>query len=279
MSDRRALANRTNASKSTGPRTENGKETANRNAFRHGLRSQKILLEDEDPTAFEQLQSDLFEALRPVGAIEFALAERIVTAVWRQHRLERAESAAIAIERRPSEIVEQLQRLHDYGERDGITEDSLEAYDEEQFEWCRAVVEEIQSLAERSLTEVEQSAPLVWAQIKSDADEDQETPETYVDSLGGGLSGYLTELSLWCHREISAAKKRPGLLHLAAQLRERNFVLPSAQLEVFARYQTTLDNQLYKALRAFREAQEWRLKTLDGSGGPRFAEDLVTDAA
>lgn len=30
-----------------------------------------------------------------------------------------------------------------------------------------------------------------------------------------------------------------------------------------ARYQTTLDNQLYKALRAFREAQEWRLKTLE----------------
>jgi len=35
---------------------------------------------------------------------------------------------------------------------------------------------------------------------------------------------------------------------------------------LFTRYQTTLDNQLYKALRAFRDAQEWRLKTLDVAG-------------
>jgi hypothetical protein len=43
-----------------------------------------------------------------------------------------------------------------------------------------------------------------------------------------------------------------------------------------ARYQTTLDNQLYKALRAYREAQEWRFKTLehvaDGLADARAAE-------
>ena len=39
-------------------------------------------------------------------------------------------------------------------------------------------------------------------------------------------------------------------------------------LEVFSRYQTTLDNQLYKSLRALRDAQEWRLKTIEGSSVP-----------
>jgi hypothetical protein len=34
-------------------------------------------------------------------------------------------------------------------------------------------------------------------------------------------------------------------------------------MDLLARYQTTLDNQLYKALQALRQAQEWRLKTLD----------------
>jgi hypothetical protein len=43
--------------------------------------------------------------------------------------------------------------------------------------------------------------------------------------------------------------------------------LPNDAIEIFSRYQTTLDNQLYKALRALREAQEWRLKTLDAKAG------------
>ena len=47
------------------------------------------------------------------------------------------------------------------------------------------------------------------------------------------------------------------------QLREQWLVLPWDQLETFTRYQTTLDNQLIKMLRAFREAQECRLKTLE----------------
>ena len=40
-------------------------------------------------------------------------------------------------------------------------------------------------------------------------------------------------------------------------------MLPAGTLEILSRYQTTLDNQLYKALRALREAQEWRLKTIE----------------
>ena len=43
-------------------------------------------------------------------------------------------------------------------------------------------------------------------------------------------------------------------------------------LEILARYQTTLDNQLFKTLRALREAQEWRLKTLDANPAPDAAD-------
>jgi len=67
------------------------------------------------------------------------------------------------------------------------------------------------------------------------------------------------------------------VLAIAEQVRARRLVLPDEALEVFSRYQTTLDNQLYKALRALREAQEWRLKTLEASPGSQ-AEPLETAA-
>lgn len=54
---RQVEANRRNALKSTGPRTDAGKETSRRNAVRHGLMAETVIaaMEDaEDYTAFEE---------------------------------------------------------------------------------------------------------------------------------------------------------------------------------------------------------------------------------
>ena len=59
MSDRRTLANRTNASKSTGPKTEHGKAVAGSNSMRHGIFSDCLFLQDEDPADYDRLQPDL----------------------------------------------------------------------------------------------------------------------------------------------------------------------------------------------------------------------------
>lgn len=52
-------ANRKNAKESSGPKTAAGKSAASANAKRHGLRSSRILLDDEDPAEFETLISEL----------------------------------------------------------------------------------------------------------------------------------------------------------------------------------------------------------------------------
>ena len=277
MSDRRTLANRINASKSTGPQTLEGKAVASRNALRHGLRSNQLLLDGEDPEEFAGLQADLLEALAPVGAVELSLAERIVIAIWRQRRLARAETAALSLERRDKEILDGLRRLHDYVERDKITAKCLEPFDAELVTWCRAVLDEVDTLEEYTLVELEKAAPRAWGQLKREADEDDETPDAYLSGSENGLAEFLADLCQWCRCQLDVAEKRPQLLDFVDKLRERGLVLPSAQLDVMARYQTTLDNQLYKALRAYREAQEWRLNTLEHVDGGQAHAD--TDEA
>ncbi len=81
----------------------------------------------------------------------------------------------------------------------------------------------------------------------------------------GGLTGYLAELLLWCRGSLVEAGERPHVLELAKHVMAKRLVLPADTLQLMARYQSTLDNQLYKALRALRDTQEWRLKTLDGA--------------
>jgi len=270
VSERQLTANRENAKNSTGPKTKNGQAVASLNASRHGLFSSRLLLEDEDPAEFHELLADLRATLRPVGAVELGLIERIAVTMWRQRRLMRAETATLHLSRQPKKIASGVssELALDFGSE--LKEDDLAPYDAEQAEWCEKVLEEIEALEELDF-EIEfnrlaKAVPLLFAQLKSDAEDDGEDIAAYLKDYDKGLRGYAMYIARWCREELRRAEKRPHVSALADQLRAKRLVLPPDTLALFTRYQTTLDNQLYKALRAFRETQEWRLKTLDVAG-------------
>jgi len=87
-------ANRLNAQKSTGPRTQEGKRAVSQNAVTHGLFAREAVIKCEDPAEFELHREALLDELRPVGAIESMLAERIVSLSWRLQRVERMQNQA-----------------------------------------------------------------------------------------------------------------------------------------------------------------------------------------
>ncbi len=97
-SDAQIESNRRNAQNSTGPKTQQGKERARRNALRHGLAAEHILLIDEDAADFTEFIAGMRRALGPVGAAETVLVERIVMANWRLRRVWRQEAAALNAE-------------------------------------------------------------------------------------------------------------------------------------------------------------------------------------
>ncbi len=73
----RIEANRRNAQQSTGPRTAEGKAASSRNALRHGITSQQLILFDETEEAFANFHDELRAAHAPADAAEAALVERI----------------------------------------------------------------------------------------------------------------------------------------------------------------------------------------------------------
>jgi len=92
-SERQKAANRANARHSTGPKTSEGIAAVRLNAVRHGLLTRDVVLPEEDAGAFEDLFNQVRANLSPVGPIEEFLADRVVNAMWRLRRLERAETA------------------------------------------------------------------------------------------------------------------------------------------------------------------------------------------
>lgn len=87
-------ANRANAQKSTGPRTEKGKQRVAQNATRHGLFSRSIILPGEDPEEFAILHDGFYARLKPADALERVYVDRIVYAAWKLARIPRLEAAS-----------------------------------------------------------------------------------------------------------------------------------------------------------------------------------------
>ena len=98
-SARKSEANRRNALKSTGPKTQEGKAVVRLNALRHGLLSREVLLPDENGDDLTELDERLREELQPVGELENLLLDRMVSLAWRLRRLGQVETGIFAQER------------------------------------------------------------------------------------------------------------------------------------------------------------------------------------
>jgi len=86
-------ANRVNAQKSTGPRTDEGKAAVTQNAVKHGLRAQAVLLPGEDGDEYARYHGQMTEQLQPADVQEIELTERIVGLSWRLRRAGRYHDA------------------------------------------------------------------------------------------------------------------------------------------------------------------------------------------
>jgi hypothetical protein len=113
LSDAKLAANRSNAQRSTGPATPEGKARASRNSLQHGYYAaasrETMLALGEDPEAFAQLHEELAEAYAPSDAIARALVEDLAKLYWRQRRWECAADGLLRAERRQWELEQQAE--------------------------------------------------------------------------------------------------------------------------------------------------------------------------
>jgi hypothetical protein len=94
-------ANRRNAVRSTGPKTEAGKQVSRCNAVRHGLTAETVIgaLEDaEDYKAFEAAITADYDAQ---SAVERELVLRLASVLWRLRRATSMESGLFEIQAEP----------------------------------------------------------------------------------------------------------------------------------------------------------------------------------
>src|SRR5271167_3029145 len=116
VSDRKVAANQSNAQKSTGPKTPEGKARVSLNALKTGAYAKTdnalreiMLRRGENPADYEQLHQELTEAWQPDDVMQEMLVKTIaekswdkaqLRAAWMESQLTALQSAQIQAQRR-----------------------------------------------------------------------------------------------------------------------------------------------------------------------------------
>jgi hypothetical protein len=78
--------------RSGGPRTAAGKAASAYNALKFGAYTRNVFIDGESQQDFDRLKQALFDELQPQMLVQYALAEDVLTQLWRKFRIERYAS-------------------------------------------------------------------------------------------------------------------------------------------------------------------------------------------
>ncbi len=89
---RQIESNRRNAQRSTGPKTQSGKQRSSQNAVRHGLTAETVIGPLGDPADYRAFEQAVTTAYDAETAVERELVLRLASLLWRLRRATSVET-------------------------------------------------------------------------------------------------------------------------------------------------------------------------------------------
>ncbi|MGD0060318.1 MAG: hypothetical protein ABSD58_12950 [Verrucomicrobiia bacterium] len=270
---RQIESNRSNALKSTGPRTGHGKAFSRLNALKHGMLAREVVLrgrlDGEEEREFHAICRRYCDYYAPEGPMEEMLVERIATSYWRLHRVLIAERGEI------TRSVDQTRR-----EREQITPLQLQiAVQTGQAESSTHGLAYLQHILKRVREDVQKDGKLTEVAEERVKDAFAGEPNAISIALqkareaarsgAEGLSDEAVqtkeqELVLsFVESELARCQARFAVVaereeHEAQALEAAAFLPEAAVAEKIVRYEANLERQLYRAMNQLERVQRRR---------------------
>lgn len=258
VSERKRKANRENAQKSTGPKTQAGKETSRMNAIKHGILCDELVIRSgegrEELTAFEQLLAGLCEHYEPVGALEDILVQKAAGYLWKERRAQRHEAGAI---QRQIEYRRDLETARS----EGRFQEALDAGDS--LEQSALGIQHLLNRLEAIIGEVERGG---WSVDSSTFLTDHfrdhlrvpPAPEKPMDSWPDDVDRkqFVKELKAQRDRLRERLPKVEAAETRAADARVRGYMLPDGHdFDLVLRYEAANDKKLDRVMKQLHQVQ------------------------
>ena len=249
-------ANRKNAKRSTGPRTERGKSIARFNAVTRGLFAKHVIIPicdgDQAGKEFQSLLDGLHQDFQPVGFDEEWLVIRIAQCLWWLRRATRCESGSI----REAAI---------WGDRSTWTDDDctqLSQNSQTEIWALHDAEKQLKQSGTLSKKTYEQVAPLVEEERRKRI-QSEKREETDFDR-----DEFLTCIT---DRKESLKSFVRGLDHIQGKRSDARFdhnsLLPEDDMDRILRYEERMQRDIDWAIQRLLERQERRNTLQFGSEG------------
>jgi hypothetical protein len=140
-SNKQLHANRANATKSTGPRSQVGKARSRLNSRKHGLTAKMLIIVGENPEDFDRLREELMAEHDPQSVLETEHVERLAGILWRLRRVPSFEAAVLDTRHQQvwNQKYDALPESEDESDGDGDGEEKNKLEEEEEADWERSV--------------------------------------------------------------------------------------------------------------------------------------------
>lgn len=289
MADRRVLTSADNGRRSRGPITPAGKEAVRFNATRHGILARNLLIRDgeqqESAAELRRLLAQLRAELSPEGIIEEMLVERILTCYWRLRRVLTAEQGLIRRQADYAGLEYKIGRVREHNKRLRSAFTTLEAHlttgngarhVAEVLRECLADLDELGTIGEPTFGRLKRlfSEDLLARDMDSDI-AGLIVFKGYADDYAAGqpegdgedvptreqcLAVLRTTLEHHLKRATTLGEVAEMMEEQQAEAVAMASLLPPAEdAERLLRYESSLERQLYRAIKELRELQKARL--------------------
>lgn len=278
-------ANCRNAKKATGAKTNCGKANSSMNATQHGVLSKKLTdtptMSDEEKKSYEHLTQGLHDTLQPANVLEEMLVDLAATKYWRLQKGLENENAKV------EEVLKGEGRAlfggHDPTKKftswDNVPSSQLLLISKA----ANVLIKEIRKnrkVARASFSVFSQ----VFDQVETPTESEKEGPDFWKNRLDrhfrGVKSASVTDLSKELFIEVPKDDRKPlvtllvsirdgiesaALLKHSDELVDMAISVRKAATEITEqtglqiRYETSLENGLYKALHELQRVQAFRL--------------------
>ena len=260
-------ANKENAKKSTGPRTEEGKQRSSMNAMTHGIFTKIHTLPGEDQEFLMAIVDDIYDTYKPQDAMELILVERIAVAYFKQVRIRAAEAAHIKINMTEERLTESLNIALEVPFLDRFTFDDLSSEKEDYYQFYLKVIEEYKtqgdSYKDFSIEMIENKMPFTFSLLKHKPKDYKSTWEIFI-SNPESIRLAMKEIKENVTKYLEKNKFAHTAFYLWEDIKTMQRLPKGRDMDLFNKYQTQFDNDFYRAMKMLESYRNNKAKFIEG---------------
>ena len=272
------LANQENAKKSTGPKTEEGKQRSSMNAMTHGIFSKIPLLPNENEDQFKSLEEDLIKTYQPKDAVEMHLVYRIYLTFIRQIRLREAEAAKLKISMMPEVLAESVTKILKPSTKREYTAGDLSNRTIESYNYFQAALKEIEStdfeIKEVSIETIMHRMPYALSILKEKSKNKYTSSWPYLLERPGVIKDLMETVRFFIVGQLEVLRRNIVGINLLDDLKIIHRIPQGQDMVLFTKYQVQLDTDLSRLMKMFQNHRDNKAKVIEGE----IVKDLEAEA-